>query len=384
MAGFLRAALMTGLCLTAAAMAATPAVAASGKRVPFGALADGTKVEAVTLSNGHGVSARILTLGAILQSLNVPDRNGKVDDIVLGYDDAQTYYASDQYFGASVGRYANRIAKGKFTIDGKHYQLAINNPPNALHGGVKGFNKRMWKILSVTSGPEASVVLSYTSADGEEGYPGKLTVMTTYSLNEQNELKIEYSATTDKPTVVNLTNHSFFNLAGMKAMRDTMDEKLTIDASRYTPIDATSIPLPGPGRSVTGTVFDFRQPTAIGARIRSADAQVRIGKGYDHNYLIDGKAGVLHPGARLEDPYSGRVMDMTITAPGIQFYSGNFLDGGATAIGKMGHAYRQGDAVVLEPQVYPDTPNRPDFPSARLNPGQTYDNVMVYRFSTVK
>lgn len=381
MAGFLRAALLACLC----AAAATPALAATAKRAPFGALADGTKVEAVTLSNSHGVSARIMTLGAILQSLNVPDRNGKVDDIVLGYDDAQTYYASDQYFGASVGRYANRIAKGKFVLDGKSYQLAINNPPNALHGGVKGFNKRMWKIMTVTNGPEASVVLQYVSADGEEGYPGKLTVLAAYSLNEQNELKIEYSATTDKPTILNLTNHSFFNLAGMKAMRDTMDEKLTINAGRYTPIDKTSIPLPGPGRSVAGTVFDFRKATAIGARIRDGhDEQIRIGKGYDHNFVIDGPAGTLHPGARLEDPYSGRVMDMIITAPGIQFYSGNFLDGGATAIGKMNHAYRQGDAVVLEPQTFPDSPNRPDYPSPRLDPGKTYSNVMVYRFSTVK
>jgi aldose 1-epimerase len=379
MAGKLRVILMTGLCMAAVTPAWAKAV-----RAPYGALADGTKVEAVTLTNSHGVSARILSLGAILQSLVTPDRNGKLDDIVLGYDKAQTYYASDQYFGATVGRYANRIAKGKFSIDGKSYQLATNNGVNALHGGVKGFNKRMWKILAVTSGPESSAVLQYVSADGEEGYPGKLTVLCTYSLNEQNELKIEFSATTDKPTVVNLTNHSFFNLSGLKARRDTMDEKLTIDASRFNPIDATSIPK-GPLKSVAGTVFDFRKATPIGARIRDAnDEQIRIGKGYDHNYAIDGKAGVLHPGARLEDPWSGRVMDMTITAPGIQFYSGNFLDGGATAIGKMGYAYRQGDAVVLEPQVYPDTPNRPDFPTARLDPGQTYSNVMVYRFSTEK
>ena len=282
---------------------ATTANAGTATRAPFGALSDGTKVEAVTLTNGAGVSARIMTLGATLQSLIVPDKAGHKDDVVLGYDTAQEYLSHPDYFGASVGRYANRIAKGKFTLDGKSYMLVINDGPNSLHGGLKGFDKRMWKIDSVSSGPEAKVVLSYVSADGEEGFPGELKVTTTYSLNEQDELTLEYRATTSKPTVLNLTNHSYFNLSGNDA-RDVMGDMVTLHAGRFTPVDATLIPT-GERRAVAGTVFDFRTPHRVGDRIRDArDQQIRYGRGYDHNFIVDGAAGTLRPAAVVTEPVS--------------------------------------------------------------------------------
>ena len=360
-------------------LGAGAAEAATATRGGFGALADGTKVEAVSLSNGAGMSARIMTLGATLQSLIVPDRGGRKEDVVLGYDKAQDYLTRPNYFGVSVGRYANRIAKGKFALDGKTYTLATNDGPNSLHGGLKGFDKRMWKIDSVSNGPEAKVVLSYVSADGEEGFPGEMKVTATYSLNEQNELKLEYRATTSKPTVLNLTNHAYFNLSGNDA-RDVMGNLVTLNAERFTPVDATLIPT-GERRAVAGTPFDFRKPAAVGARIRDArDQQIRYGRGYDHNFIVDGAAGTLRPAARIEEPGSGRVLEMRTTAPGIQFYTGNFMDG--TFFGKAGRAYRQGDAICLEPGTFPDAPNHPNFPSARLNPGQTYVNTMVYKFST--
>lgn len=363
----------------ATALAATAASAGTATRAPFGALADGTRVEAVTLTNGAGMSARIMTLGATLQSLVVPDRAGHKDDVVLGYDTAAEYLARPNYFGASVGRYANRLAHARFTLDGKSYPLAANDGANSLHGGTKGFDKRMWKINSVTSGPDAKVVLSYVSADGEEGFPGQLKVTATYSLNEQNELALEYRATTTKPTVLNLTNHSYFNLSGNDA-RDVMGNLVTLKAARFTPVDATLIPT-GERRAVAGTPFDFRTPHIVGARIRDArDRQIRYGRGYDHNFIVDGAAGTLRPAAVVEDPVSGRVMEMRVTAPGIQFYTGNFMDG--TFFGKNQRSYRQGDAICLEPGVFPDSPNHPDFPSARLNPGQTYVNTMVYKFRT--
>ena len=365
------AAALFGLCIQAHAATAT--------RGGFGQLADGTKVEAVTLSNGAGMSAKIMTLGATLQSLIAPDKAGHKEDVVLGYDTAQEYLSRPDYFGASVGRYANRIAKGKFTLDGKTYSLATNDGPNSLHGGLKGFDKRMWKIDSVSSGSDAKVVLSYVSADGEEGFPGQLKVTATYSLNEQNELRVDYRATTSKPTVLNLTNHSYFNLSGNDA-RDVMDDMVTLHAERFTPVDATLIPT-GERRAVAGTPFDFRTAHRVGARIRDArDQQIRYARGYDQNFIVDGKAGTLRPAAVVADPVSGRVMEISTTAPGIQFYTGNFLDG--TFFGKDNRAYRQGDAICLEPGVFPDTPNHPDFPSARLNPGQTYTNTIVYKFST--
>jgi aldose 1-epimerase len=353
--------------------------AATAARTPFGQLANGTKVEAVTLTNSHGMSARIMTLGATLQSLIVPGRDGKKADIVLGYDTAQEYLNHSAYFGASIGRYANRIAGGRFTLDGKTYTLAKNDGPNTLHGGLKGFDKRMWTIKSVTSGPKASVVLGYVSADGEEGFPGRLSVTATYTLDEQDRLRLDYRATTDKPTIVNLTNHSYFNLSGNDT-RSVMDDMVTLHAARFTPVDATLIPT-GERRAVAGTPFDFRTPHRVGDRIRDARSQqIRFAHGYDQNFILDGKAGILRPAAVVDDPHTGRVLTISATAPGIQFYTGNFLDG--TYFGKNHTAYRQGDAIALEPGVFPDAPNHPDFPSARLNPGQTYTNTIVYSFTT--
>ena len=371
----MKTAILGAACLI---MCGTGAFAANATRGSFGALSDGGKVEAVTLTNAAGMSARIMTLGATLQSLIVPDRSGRKDDVVLGYDTAQEYLSHPDYFGASVGRYANRIAKAKFSLDGKGYTLAANDGPNSLHGGPHGFDKRMWKIESVSNGPEAKAVFSYVSADGEEGFPGELKVTATYSLNEQNELKLEYKATTSKPTVLNLTNHSYFNLSGNDA-RDVMGNMVTLHAAKFTPVDATLIPT-GERRAVAGTVFDFRQPHRVGDRIRDArDQQIRYGRGYDHNFIVDGAAGTLRPAAVVNDPVSGRTMEMSVSAPGIQFYTGNFLDG--TFFGKGQHSYRQGDSICLEPGVFPDSPNHPDFPTARLNPGQAYVNTMVYKFS---
>ena len=368
-------AILGALC---AILSVTGADAATAARTPFGEISDGTKVEAVTLTNGAGMSAKIMTLGATLQSLMVPDKAGHKDDVVLGYDTAQKYLSHPDFFGASVGRYANRIAKGKFGLDGKAYTLATNDGPNSLHGGIKGFDKRMWKIDSVTSGADAKVVMSYVSADGEEGFPGELKVTATYSLNEQNELRLEYRATTSKPTVLNLTNHSYFNLSGNDA-RDVMGNMVTLHAARFTPVDATLIPT-GERRAVAGTIFDFRNAHRVGDHIRDArDQQIRFGRGYDHNFIVDGAAGTLRPAAVVEEPISGRMLEISVSAPGIQFYTGNFLDG--TFFGKGQHSYRQGDSICLEPGVFPDAPNHTDFPTARLNPGQNYVNTIVYKFS---
>jgi aldose 1-epimerase len=328
---------------------------------------------AVTLSNANAMSATILPLGATLQALWVPDRNGVLADVLLGHDSAQEYLDARNFFGSTVGRYANRIANGHFTLDGRDYALATNNGANHLHGGEGGLDRRLWEVRSATG---ASVTFFYRSPNGEDGYPGTLDITATYSLSDANELAIEYQATTDAPTIVNITNHAFFNLAG--AGGDAMDQRLTLHASHYTPVDERLIPT-GALDSVEGTPFDFREPTTIGARVRDANQQIRIGRGYDHNYVVLGEAGTLRPAARLEDPVSGRVMEMLVTAPGVQFYSGNFLDG--TAIGKGGRAYRQGDGIALEPQFHPDSPNRPDFPSSRLDPGETYRNAIVLRFS---
>jgi aldose 1-epimerase len=369
--------------LLATAMLPLFAQAGEATRAAFGTTADGRQGEAITLTNGHGMRATILSYGAILQSLSAPDRTGKSEDVTLGYTDMKGYLVAPNYFGATVGRYANRIKGGTFSIDGKTYTLAKNNGPNALHGGPTGFDKRLWTVEKVSSGESASVTLRYVSADGEEGYPGQLTVTATYALNEKNELSVEYTATTTKPTIVNITNHSFFNLAGEASQRAIYDHVVTIPAETTTPVDKTLIPT-GQLRPVEGTPFDFRKPTAIGARIRDGrDPQIVFGQGYDENFVIakaPSAQPVLH--ARVEDPSSGRVMEILSNQPGVQFYTGNFLDG--TAIGKSNHAYRQGDALALEPQVFPDTPNQPAFGSARLNPGQTYRNMIVYRFSTTR
>ncbi|MGH8167193.1 MAG: aldose epimerase family protein [Woeseiaceae bacterium] len=358
----------------------SPAQAAEATRAAFGKLDDGTAIEAVELSSADGLSVRIITLGALIQSLEVPDRDGKSEDIVLGYSTAAEYLANPQYFGATVGRYANRIAKGRFSLEDEHFELETNDGPNHLHGGLKGLDKVVWRIESVSEGSPAHVVLTHVSPDGQGGYPGTLDITAIYSLNDQNELTIEYRASTDKATIVNITNHSYFNLSGEAGTTDIMDHRLKLSAERFTPVDATLIPT-GEQRKVSGSAFDFRQPKPIGRDIRDGeDQQIRFGRGYDHNFVVEGQAGTLRDAARIEDPKSGRVMELSVTAPGVQFYSGNFLDG--TTVGKSGRVYRQGDALCLEPQVFPDSPNQQDFPSARLDPGATYVNKMVFRFST--
>jgi aldose 1-epimerase len=362
--------------LPAFSLPALSLAAVEARRVEFGTLPDGTRVAAAELSNSAGMSVRIIALGAAIQSLNVPDRRGVRADVVLGYDSPREYVAKRQYFGATVGRYANRIARGKFTLDGHQYQLETNDGPNHLHGGLHGLDTVLWKFDELTRSPPGRVVLSHVSPDGAGGYPGNLTITATYTLNERNELAVEYRARTDKPTIVNITNHAFFNLAGNG---DVLGHRLTVFAESYTPVDATLIPT-GERRSVARTPFDFQQPRAIGQFIRDGhDEQLRIGRGYDHNFVISGTPGQLRPAARLEDPASGRVMDVLSAAPGLQFYSGNFLDG--TVVGKAGRIYRQGDGLCLEPQLFPDAPNRPDFASARLDPGREYVNTMVFRFS---
>lgn len=355
---------------------ATPALAAEAKRSTFGTLPDGRPVAAVTLTNGKGVSATVIALGAALQSVNMPGRDGKAADILAGYDKLDGYVTKPEFFGAIVGRVANRVAKGRFTLDGKTYTTPVNNGPNSLHGGDKGFDKVLWEVVDVKNGPAASVSLRYVSPDGDMGYPGKLTTIATYSLDEQNRLTIEYKATTDKPTYVNLSNHSYWNLAGPGT--SAMEHVLTIAADRYTPVDATLIPR-GAHASVAGTVFDFRRPTPIGDRVRDArDEQITFGHGYDHNWVIgDAVTKDEHLMARVVEPVSGRGFELWSNQPGLQFYSGNFFDG--TIKGKQNQIYRMGDSIALEPQVFPDAMNQPGFPSIRLDPGQTYRNVMTYR-----
>lgn len=374
----LRTILITALCVSAFA-AISDASAAQARRAAFGALADGTRIDAVDLTSRAGVRARIITLGARIQSLYTPDRSGKPGDIVLGFASPQQYFDDGNYFGATVGRFANRIAKGRFALDGHTYQLSVNDHGNSLHGGSPGFDKRVWKIDSLHGGASASVIMSYVSPDGEDGYPGRLRVTATYTLTDSGELRIDYRATTDKPTIVNLSGHSYFNLASSPADFSTMRDLLQINASHFTPVDDTLIPT-GTIAPVAGTPFDFRKPTPIGLRIRDGDdTQIRYCHGYDMNFVLDGRPGTLRLAARVEDPRSGRILELYTTAPGVQFYSGNFL--GGTFVGKHGIVYRQGDAVVLEPQDFPDAPNRSNFPSATLDPGATYHNVIVYRFA---
>jgi aldose 1-epimerase len=309
-----------------------------------------------------------------------PDRAGKPGDIVLGYDTLAGYVAKPNFFGATVGRVANRIAKGQFTLDGKSYQTPVNDGPNALHGGTKGFDKVVWTVVSATGGAKPQVTLRYVSPDGDQGYPGTLTTTATYSLDDKGDLAADYSATADKATVVNLSNHTYWNLNGEGSVAGAMGLRMMIPAAAYTPTDSTAIPT-GEFRPVAGTPFDFRTPTVIGLRVRDGqDEQLRFGRGYDHNWVVTRtKPKAMQLMARVEDPLSGRVMEVLSDQPGIQFYSGNFLDG--TITGKAGHIYREGDSIVLEPQMFPDTPNRPDFGSVRLAPGQTYANHIVFRFS---
>jgi aldose 1-epimerase len=374
---------LTRLLTGAAALAALSgaAHAATATRTTFGTLPDGRVVPAVTLANAHGVSATVIAYGAALQSLIMPDRDGRKADIVLGYDNLDQYLAQPQYFGETVGRFANRIAKGKFTLDGKSYQVPVNNGPNSLHGGTTGFGAVLWTVTKVSDGPAAAVTLRYVSKDGDQGYPGTLTVDATYSLDEHDRLTIDYRATTDAPTIVNLSNHTYWNLSGEGSANGAMGEVLTIPADRYLPTDATSIPT-GERRPVAGTVFDFRTPHVIGERVRdAADQQIVFARGYDHNWIVgDAVTPGQHLMAKVSDPASGRGFELWSNQPGVQFYSGNFLDG--TSHGKAGKIYREGDAIVLEPQLFPDTPNQPSFPSARLAPGQVYRNTITYRLTS--
>jgi aldose 1-epimerase len=344
---------------------------------PFGKLDDGTAVDIYTLKNKSGMEARITSYGGIVVSLNVPDRAGKLDDVVLGYDTLAEYVKSNPYFGCLVGRYGNRIAKGKFALDGKEYALAVNNGPNALHGGLKGFDKQVWKARELP-GKDPALELTYTSKDGEEGYPGTLSVKVTYTLRRDNGLKIDYLATTDKPTVLNLTNHSYFNLAG-QGSGDINGHVLMLAADRFTPVDATLIPT-GELKPVKGTPFDFTMPTPIGARVKAEDEQIKFGNGYDHNFVVNGGgSGALVLAARVTEPTSGRIMEVHTTEPGIQFYGGNFLDGSNIGKGRKKYEFRNG--FCLETQHFPDSPNQPKFPSTVLKPGVEYRTTTVYKFS---
>ncbi len=356
------------------------ALAGEAVREAAGRLADGSVVEAVTLTNANGVSARVITYGATLQSLVVPGRGGEMADIVLGHDDVADYERFPNYLGVTVGRFANRIGGARFTLDGREYVLPANDGANSLHGGGAGFDKVNWRIVSVESGPVARVVMAMQSPDGDAGYPGNLDVRVTYSLDDDGALGIIFDAVTDAPTVVNMTNHALFNMAGAGSPTSALENVLTIPAAAYTPVDSALIPT-GELRSVEGSVFDFRTPRRIadGAR-QTTDEQILLGRGYDHNFVLD-KGLTTTPGlaARLEDPASGRVLEVFTTEPGVQFYSGNFLDG--TLVGRDGLAYRQGDGIALEPQKFPDAPNKPGFISARVDPGQPYRHHMIYRVS---
>jgi aldose 1-epimerase len=344
------------------------------EKTAFGKTPDGQNIDLYTLTNKNGMQVAITNFGGIVVGIKVADRHGKAGDVVLGYDSLDGYVSDKAYFGAIVGRYGNRIAQGKFTLDGATYTLARNNGENSLHGGTKGFNKAVWEAREVAAKDGPSMELTYTSKDGEEGYPGNLAVKVVYTLTERNELKIDYSATTDKKTVLNLTNHSYFNLN--PAGSDILRHVLMIDADKFTPVDSGLIPT-GELKSVAGTPFDFRKPTAIGERIEQDDEQLKLGKGYDHNFVLKGKGVEL--AARVVEPTTGRVLEVLTDQPGVQFYSGNFLDG--TARGKGGKVYQQRSAFCLETQHFPDSPNHPKFPTTELKPGEKYRSTTIYKFS---
>ncbi|QDK34679.1 galactose-1-epimerase [Sphingomonas sp. IC081] len=377
----LRKAFVTSTALSLACVIPGAALAADASQAPAGTLSNGSPVTAVTLKAANGVSATILSFGATLWKLDVPDRDGKVADVLLGYDDIASYEKRPNYWGATIGRYGNRIANGQFSLDGKTYQLPQNDHGQSLHGGGKGWDVQNWKVEQVKSGPVATAVFTLVSPDGDSGYPGTVKTKVTYSLDEKGNLQIVFEATTDKPTVINMTNHAIFNMAGEGSPRDAIQDLLTIPASHYTPVNDKLIPT-GELRDVTGTAFDFRKATVVGERIRDGkDEQIVMGRGYDHNFALDkGVTKTPELAARLEDPVSGRVLELLTTEPGVQFYAGNFLDG--TFIGKNGHLYRMGDGIALEPQKFPDSPNHANFPSTRVDPGKPYKHVMIYRVST--
>jgi len=349
------------------------------EKKPFGQLPDGQAIDLYTLTNAHGMQVAITNYGAAVVSIKVPGRQGKMDDVALGYDTLDGYVSDKAFLGATVGRYGNRIGHAKFTLGGTEYNLAKNNGENTLHGGKVGFNKKVWQAREVPSGGEQSLELSYVSKDGEEGYPGTLRASVTFTLpNDRNALIIDYRATTDKTTVVNLTNHTYFNLSG-EGHGDILKYQLELDASHFTPVDQTLIPT-GEVLATKGTPLDFTKPVEIGARINDNDPQLKFGKGYDHNYVLDrnGKPGLIEA-AEVFDPQSGRVLQVYTTEPGIQFYTGNFLQG--EEHGKGGKVYTYRSAFCLETQHFPDSPNKPSFPSTELKPGQEYRSTTEFRFS---
>jgi aldose 1-epimerase len=347
-------------------------------RAPFGKTADGTPVEVFTLTNRHGVQVQAMTFGAIITSLRVPDRHGTLADVVLGFDSLGPYLGEHPYFGAAVGRYGNRIARAQFNLGGRTFKLAANNGPNHLHGGVKGFDKFVWRAEPLARG--VGVAFSRTSPDGEEGYPGTLNVRVTYTLTDANALEIDYQATADADTPVNLTQHTYFNLAGHDA-GTILGHELRLNADRYTPVDATLIPT-GQLAPVEGTPFDFRKATPIGSRIDQPNEQLKSGRGYDHNFVLNGSGSDLRLAARVVEPKSGRTLDVSTTEPGLQLYTGNFLDG--TVKGKGGAAYPYRGGLCLETQHFPDSPNQPSFPTTILRPGQTLRSKTVWTFGVVK
>ena len=350
------------------------------KREPFGNF-NGVGVEMLTLTNKNGIEVRAITYGGIITSIKTPDRNGAMGDIVLGFNSIERYTSEHPFFGAIIGRYGNRIAKGRFTIDGHEYKLATNNGPNHLHGGTRGFDKHLWQVeVPPTAAGQTSVKFSYLSPDGDEGYPGTLKTAVSYTLTDNNELIVNYEAATDKTTHVNLTQHSYFNLAG-EGSGDILGHELTIDADRYTPVDATLIPT-GALAPVDGTPFDFRKSTAIGARIEAVDEQITNGQGYDHNWVLNKNGAGRQRAARVVEPKSGRTLEVATTEPGLQFYAGNFLDG--TLSGKAGLPYTRRSGFCLETQHFPDTPNQKNFPTTLLKPGEQYKTETVFTFGVQK
>ena len=377
---------ITGLLMLAVGISTVASAAEAGKitHQPFGQTREGTPVEIYTLRNSGGSEARITNYGGILVSLKVPDKQGRLDDVVLGFDTLEgylspAYAANNPYFGALIGRYGNRIDKGRFSLEGKDYQITLNNLGNSLHGGKVGFNQKVWEAHELNRPEGAALELRYVSKDGEEGFPGTLTTTAVYTLTDKNELKLEFSATTDQATVVNLTNHSYFNLKG-QGNGDILGHLVTLKAEKFTPIDDKFIPL-GELRPVKGTPFDFTHPTTIGERIGADDEQLKNAKGYDHNFVTEGfqSDGATRPVARVEEPTTGRVLEVESDQPGVQFYTGNFLDG--TLTGKGGKIYEKHAALCLEPQHYPDSPNHLQWPSVELKPGQTYHCKIIFRFT---